>query len=136
MKVLPFKIPKPNEDAIIYQEDHELVFYDKLHQHEEIQLSYIAQGIGTLIVGDRVNTYKKGDIIVIGSNLPHVFKSETSENKSLMLTLFFTRESFGMEFFDLEEMKVIDPFFKRSVNGIKVSQHELHRTFLKLKDHM
>jgi len=134
MKVLPFNIPKPNDDAIIYQQDHELVFYDQLHQHEEIQLSFIAEGMGTLIVGDRVNTYKKGDILVIGSHLPHIFKSEYSDKKSLMLSLFFTHRSFGNDFFRLAEMKVIDPFFKKSVNGFKVSQHELHNIFLELKD--
>jgi hypothetical protein len=41
MKVLPFKIPKPKSGAIIVQEDLASVFYDKLHQHEEIQISYI-----------------------------------------------------------------------------------------------
>ena len=58
MKVLPFRITKPNDDALIYQEDHEFIFYDKLHQHKEIQLSYIAKGSGTLIAGDSINSYK------------------------------------------------------------------------------
>ena len=78
MKVLPFKIPKPENNAIVYQEDIEIYFYDKLHQHEEIQLTLIKKGKGTLIVGDSINYYDKGDILVIGSNIPHVFKSDTS----------------------------------------------------------
>nr|WP_305069560.1 hypothetical protein [Flavobacterium covae] len=44
MKVFPFKIPKAKEEAIIYQFDKELILYDKLHQHEEIQISYIEKG--------------------------------------------------------------------------------------------
>ena len=64
MKVLPFKIPKPLHDALIYQVDFEDAFYDKLHQHEEIQMSWIVEGKGTLIVGDTINNYKKDDIIV------------------------------------------------------------------------
>ena len=75
------------------------------HQHEEIQVSYIAEGEGTLVVGDTVNHYKKGDVLVIGSKLPHVFKSEVNTNKkSLMLSLFFTESSFGKHFFKLEEL--------------------------------
>ena len=121
MKVLPFEIPKPTKDALIYQEDHELVFYDKLHQHQEIQLSYLVEGEGTLVVGDTVNQYKKGDVLVIGSNLPHVFKSEVNANKkSLMLTLFFTREGFGKHFFDLEELHSLSSFFRHAENGFKV----------------
>ena len=134
MKVLPFQIPKPNNDALVYQEDYEFSFYDKLHLHDEIQLSYIVKGQGTLIVGDTVNSYEKGDIIVLGGNLPHVFKSENSKQKSLMLSLFFTSNSFGIDFFELDEMKIVMPFFKRCVNGFKAKSELLAHYFLKLKD--
>ena len=133
MKALPFIIPKPNKEAIIYQEDHEYIFYDKFHQHEEIQLSYIAEGEGTLIVGDTINSYTKGDILVLGSNLPHVFKSEKSNTKSLMLSLFFTKDSFGKDFFDLEELQTLKLFFKNAINGFKVTSSELVHRFLTLK---
>jgi AraC-like DNA-binding protein len=121
MKVLPFKIPKPENNAIVYQEDIEIYFYDKLHQHEEIQLTLIKEGKGTLIVGDSINYYDKGDIIVIGSNIPHVFKSDTVENSnSFMQSLFFSKDSFGTNFFELEELKELKPFFKRSRHGFKI----------------
>ena len=137
MKVLPFKIPKPEHDALVYQEDFELVFYDKFHQHEEIQVSYIAEGEGTLVVGDTVNHYKKGDVLVIGSKLPHVFKSEVNTNKkSLMLSLFFTENSFGKHFFKLEELSQFRLFFKRSENGLKATSHKqkLQYYFFQLKE--
>jgi AraC-like DNA-binding protein len=122
LKVLPFKIPKPLHDALIYQVDLEDVFYDKLHQHEEIQMSWIVEGKGTLIVGDTVNNYKKDDIIVLGSNLPHVFKSDVSVGKkSHMVTLFFHKNGFGRDFFELEELREVLPFFKKSLHGFKVS---------------
>lgn len=122
MKILPFKIPKLEHDALIYQEDKALYFYDKLHQHEEIQVSYIAEGTGTLIVGDTINDYNQGDVLVIGANLPHVFKSEKKDNTfSNMITLFFTKDAFGVQFFSLEELRELQYFFKRSTNGFKVS---------------
>lgn len=125
MKVLPFKIPKPDFDALIFQEDKGVLFFDKLHQHEEIQLSLIIEGEGTLIVGDTINYYKPGDVLVIGSNLPHVFKSDTHVNEnSHMLTLFFTESSFGSTFFNLEELKELKPFFKRSKQGFKTTSHK------------
>ena len=136
MKVLPFQIPKPTNDALIYQEDHEYVFYDKLHQHEEIQLSYIAEGEGTLVVGDTISNYKKGDVLAFDGNLPHVFKSEPNpEEKSLMLTLFFTRDSFGDDFFDLEELSEIQSFFTRIANGFKITSNKtsLEEAFTSLK---
>ena len=76
MKVLPFTIPKPEPSGLIYQEDHEWLFYDQLHQHEELQISYIVKGSGTLIVSEAIGSYSEGDVFVIGGNVPHVFKSE------------------------------------------------------------
>jgi len=125
MKVLPFKIPKPEFDALIFQEDRGNFFFDKLHQHKEIQLSLILEGEGTLIVGDTINYYKPNDILVIGSNIPHVFKSDLkSSNTSHMLTLFFTETAFGNDFFKLEELKEFSTFFKRSKQGFKVISHK------------
>ena len=114
MKVLPFKIPKPGKEALVYQEDHELKFYDKLHEHEEIQISYIAKGSGSLLLGDTINEYHEGDILVIGEHVPHVFRSDnTATDKSVMYTLFFTKHSFGKEFFKLTEMSGIEVFSMR-----------------------
>ena len=106
MKVLPFTIIKPKKDALILQEDKEEVFYSQLHQHEEYQISYIKTGEGSLIVGNTINRYKEDDLFVIGSNLPHVFNSDIGTiKKSHMLTIFFTKESFGNGFFEIEELK-------------------------------
>ncbi|MDT7832332.1 AraC family transcriptional regulator [Flavobacteriaceae bacterium S356] len=135
MKVLPFQIPKPEYDALIYQEDHEYIFYDKFHQHKEIQVSLIAKGSGTLIVGDTINDYKEGDVLVIGGNLPHVFKSDNGlTDKSLMLTLFFTKSAFGGSFFELEELRTLHSFFKKAENGFKaISTAALKELFTSLK---
>lgn len=136
MKIFPFKIPKPEHDALVYQEDVGVSFYDKLHQHEEIQISLIVEGEGTLIVGDTINYYKPNDILVIGSKLPHIFKSDLSlSNNSKMLSLFFTQYSFGNQFFELEELRMLRPFFKRATHGFKMvtHQHRAKKLFLNLK---
>lgn len=136
MKVYPFKIPKPQNNALIYQEDIQLVFYDKLHQHDEIQISFIKKGNGTLIAGDRISSYTDNDIIIIGSNLPHAFKSEPkSKIDSKMLSLFFTETSFGNSFFDLHEFTEVHSFFSKSLQGLLVKSNkiEIIEHFKKLK---
>ena len=122
MKVLPFTIPKPKRDALIIQEDYQKGFYGFLHRHEELQISYIAQGEGVLIVRDAISSYTAGDVIIFGSNVPHVFKSNEKSNKpSRMLSIFFTRTSFGSDFFQTEELKSLHTFFKKSENGFKLT---------------
>lgn len=137
MKVLPFKIPKAQNIGLIYQEDKAQYFYNKLHQHEDIQLCTIIKGEGTLIVGDRINDYKTGDVLIIGSNLPHVFKSDaTNIKESFMVSLFFTEHSFGKDFFSLDDFKELTSFFKKSMSGFKLlsNQQKVQERFLSLKN--
>ena len=136
MKVLPFKIPKPENNALIYQEDIEFIFYDKLHQHDEIQISFIEKGTGTLLVGDTISSFAENDIFILGSNLPHAFKSDKNgTEKSKMLTLFFTETSFGESFFKLNELAEINYLFSKSLQGsnLKSNRPEIIKNFLKLK---
>lgn len=122
MKVLPFNIIKSKRDSLILQEDKERVFYSQLHQHKEIQISLILKGTGSLVVGNTVNRYNEGNILVFGSNLPHVFKSDENVlEDSHMITLFFTKDSFGIGFFETEELKRLHSFFKKAENGFKIS---------------
>lgn len=135
MKIFPFKIPKSGEEPLIYQEDREIVFYDKLHQHEDIQISFIEKGEGAVFAGDTISHYKEGDILVIGSNLPHVFRSDVHENESsIMRTLFFTMNSFGTDFFSLSTFKSIQPFIESSKNGFIIhnAPKKISKSFKKL----
>ncbi|WP_437398005.1 AraC family transcriptional regulator [Flagellimonas lutimaris] len=131
MKVLPFKIPKPKNEALVYQIDREQVFYDQLHQHGEIQISYVEKGAGSLIVGDSINEYKAGDILVIGSFIPHVFRNDTRiKEESLMHTLFFDQDSFGKGFFQLTDLSSIQNFFDKSEFGMLI--HSRKRNIIPL----
>ncbi|MDC8002881.1 AraC family transcriptional regulator [Aureisphaera galaxeae] len=123
MKVLPFTIVKSGKDTILLQEDLTDTFYGLLHQHEEFQISYIKQGKGSLIVGDTLNRFETGDVVVLGGNLPHVFKNNSEgHGQCHMLSVFFTPDSFGSEFFKIEELKSLISFFRKAENGFKITQ--------------
>lgn len=125
MKVLPFQIPKPEARGLIYQEDKAPMFYPHLHQHEEIQISLILSGEGELIVGDTVSFFKPNDVFIIGSNIPHLFRNKISEDRDAhMLSLFFTRHSFGRSFFDLAEMKSLQSLLRNLENGVQLLSHQ------------
>ena len=104
MKIYPFKIPKPIENQLVVQEDKQSTFYNKLHQHEEIQISLILKGQGKLLASGGIHQYKNQDIIVLGGNLPHMFQSDVDEEDSHMISLFFTKSTFGGTFFNLPDV--------------------------------
>jgi len=125
MKVLPFNIPKPLGHNLIVQVDEAPSFYNQLHQHKEIQLSFIEKGQGKLIVGNSVHQYNKGDFFLIGSNSPHLFQNGQTVGNVKMISLFFTRESFGAGFFDLADVEELKRFFKYSVEGFQLISHQI-----------
>ncbi|WMI65232.1 AraC family transcriptional regulator [Aestuariibaculum sp. YM273] len=137
MKVLPFKIPKPENEALVYQEERLRVLYDQLHQHSEIQISYVEKGAGTLIVGDTINDFSPNDILVLGSDVPHVFRTDVNfSEETVVYTLFFDRNCFGKHFFDLPDLESIHDFFTDSEYGMKIltRKNKLTKLFLKLKN--
>ncbi len=125
MKVHPFKIPKPVHTSLLVQVDRAGSFYAKLHQHEEIQISCILQGNGKLVIADSIHPYGPGDSVVIGQNCPHVFQSNPSGDVSHMVSLFFTKKSFGEEFFEIPELAQLRGFFGRSDAGFLVKSNKV-----------
>ena len=113
MKVLPFKIPKPENVTLYVQHYKGESFYEKLHQHKEIQISVVLKGEGTYIIGDCVGDFKQHDIFVLGENLPHVFKRDALfEHETEMVSLFFSKNSFGESFFELPEFEYFKKFLR------------------------
>lgn len=131
MKVLPFKIPKPENVTLYIQNYKGESFYEKLHQHKEIQISLILEGEGTYIIGDCVGEFKKNDIFVIGENLPHIFKRDTAfESETEMVSLFFSKNSYGEAFFELPEFEHLHSFFDDSILGFQVESNQQQLTLL------
>lgn len=118
MKPLPFTIPMPAKMAIMYQLDKG-VLYKQFHQHEEVQISWIQTGEGTLIAGDTIHQYEADDLIVLGGHQPHVFRA--SSQSSTMHSVFFSAEAFGKTFLDLDEGKWIKEFHAFAKAGLKTA---------------
>lgn len=136
MKVLPFSIPKPATETLYAEEYKGENFYEKLHQHKEIQISLVTEGEGTYIIGDCVGEYNSNDIFVIGENLPHVFKRDAfCEDHCTMNTVFFSKYAFGEHFFDLPDFQHFQGFFNNSDLGYQVlsNKEEISRLLPTIK---
>jgi len=113
---------KPAFEAIsfTYQkfDEHSTNTNNRWHYHPEIELVYVNGGMGKRQIGSHVSYYTNGDLILIGSNLPHCgFTDVLTGNKSetvVQMKLDFL----GNDFFNIPEMKKIQTLFEVSRGGI------------------
>lgn len=128
MKVLQFTIPVPLDKSIIVQKDVLPYFYPHLHRHQEIQLTWIQQGEGTLVADNNMHAFRPNEIYWLGANQPHIFKSEASyfqpksRKKIVALVIFFNPDGELAGFFNLPEIKVLKNFIQQHQSGFKVPQ--------------
>lgn len=128
MKVLPFTIPPSQDKTILLQEDALPYFYPHLHRHEEIQLTLVLKGEGTLLVGSNMHPFVPNEVYLIGANIPHVFKSDStyfvpdSTKDVHALTIFFNPNGKLASLFDLPELKSVQSFFSTYYSGFKIPQ--------------
>ncbi|WP_298930726.1 AraC family transcriptional regulator [uncultured Allomuricauda sp.] len=88
------------------------------HYHPEMELVYIKGGSGKRQIGSHVSYFRDGDLILIGSNLPHCgFTDRLTGNKSETL-VHMKADFLGSDFFDIPEMKNIQKLFEVAKGGI------------------
>jgi AraC-like DNA-binding protein len=124
MKVIPFSIPKDTNEAFRVQIDELPRLYDHLHQHPEIQLTCILESEGTLLAGDYIGRFVPGDVFVLGSNQPHVFRNDAvygSKGKNAKaISLFFDESTLGETFWNLPEIHSLKYFLRNSAAGFRL----------------
>ncbi len=101
-------------------------FETNWHKHEECELIVITEGHGTVLVGDYIGEYKKGDVFLLASNLPHWFRKSHQKMIGCAVVIHFLKDFWGTQFLHLPEMKKITQLLESGNNGVQL-QHSLQR---------
>lgn len=91
------------------------------HFHPEFELTLILKGEGQRYVGSQVNAFIDGDLVFLGSNLPHCWVNQPLENENVSSIVIQFGDTFlGNEWIDLPEMQKVKSFFEKSKMGIEI----------------
>src|SRR5690606_18787099 len=83
------------------------------HYHPEIELVYVKGGAGKRQIGSHISYYTEGDLILIGSNLPHCgFTDKFTGNENEVVTQKLL-DILNTEIMNIQELPNIQLLFKR-----------------------
>ncbi len=126
MKPHLLKIPLQPEHSFNVRYDAVPHFYDKWHYHAEAELVYIIKGSGWQFIGDTMHHFKPGDLILLGANLPHLWRSDEqflekdSKLRVEAIVIHFLPDCFGETFFRLPENRDIHKLLTEAEKGVRV----------------
>jgi len=96
------------------------------HYHSALELIYIKKGRGTQFIGDSIKNFNDGDVVLLGSNLPHYWRFdpeffETKDGEPVdVYAVHFKEEFLGKDFLNLPENQEIKRIFAQAKQGIKL----------------
>lgn len=94
------------------------------HYHDELELVYFKNGNGTQFVGDNISNFKNGDIVLVGSNLPHYWQySEQFKDAAIeVYVVHFSKDFWGKDFLNLPENIELAKVIEQSKQGIQIKE--------------
>ncbi len=88
------------------------------HYHPEYEIVCVFEGSGRRHVGNHLSYYEDGDLVLIGSNLPHGGFGYGSVGTHEEVVIQFTDDFLGDKFLEKPEMEAIKKLFERAKQGI------------------
>lgn len=76
MKAILVRERKTLNTSISFDGDEYNHFYNPWHFHPDCELTLILKSYGQRQVGDCIENFGPGDLVLVGSNLPHVWKND------------------------------------------------------------
>ncbi|WP_374443324.1 AraC family transcriptional regulator [Epilithonimonas sp.] len=88
------------------------------HYHPEIELIFVYKGSGKRQIGSNISYFTDGDLILIGSNLPHCGMTNENTKNEYEVVIQFSKEFLGQDFWKAVEMSRISVLLEKAKSGI------------------
>lgn len=109
-------------NSFLIRKFNQTEFTSPYHFHPEYELTLIVKGKGNRYVGNHMAGYSTGDLVLLGTNLPHCWKTENvirEEINSSSIVIQFNEDFLGNDFFTKPELSLILHLLQKSAHGIQ-----------------
>lgn len=96
------------------------------HYHPKMELVLILESTGTRFIGDNIERFHPGEIVLIGKNLPHLWLHEKINSVSKLKArnhVIHFHEHFAEGFSKIPEMAFIKKLFDKASRGISFKKN-------------
>jgi AraC-like DNA-binding protein len=127
MKPHAIKVIVNPEHSFSVRQDVVPYFFSQWHHHPEVELVHIEKGTGIQFIGDHVARFKAGDVMMVGADLPHVWRCDEAymqgrNDMNAAATVIHFREQFwGPSFLELPENKAVKDMLELSKRGLLIT---------------
>jgi len=103
-------------------------FYPLWHYHPQCEIMLIKEGAGNRYVGDSFSPFSKGEIILLGPNIPHVFRSDPeyfvngSKKMVKAIVLYWNYKLSKNDLFNLNEFAPIRELLQQTKRGLLIKE--------------
>jgi AraC-like DNA-binding protein len=95
------------------------------HFHPEHQLTLVLKSRGYRVVGDSLAPLASGDLVLVGSNLPHVWHQDDSAGRSAQavhaIVIRFLDSFLGDHFLQRPELEPVRLLLRRAARGLQIT---------------
>jgi AraC-like DNA-binding protein len=127
MKIEKTKITSYLNSAVSVISREDSFFQSPFHSHPELELVYIKESYGKRIVGNSVAPFESGDMVFLGSDVPHVWLNDEiyyqgiNKLKAKAIVVYFNKDIFGPSFYELKETQKINNLFNQAGKGLSIT---------------
>ena len=119
MKIAFEKVLSDSGSSFAIRDKRERGFKGIYHFHPELELTQILKGTGQRFVGDNISAFREGDLVLLGSNLPHRYTSDPSERQFARARVIqFSEDHLGGGVLTAPECQELALLFERASRGL------------------
>lgn len=90
------------------------------HFHPELQLCHVTRGCGRRLIGDRLCDIEPGEVVLPGSNLPHVWRyDECGRGDIEAAVIHFDADVLGSDWLNRSELRDVRLLLSRASQGLQ-----------------
>lgn len=105
------------------------------HYHKEYELIYIISGHGVRLVGDNLTNFQSGELVMVGPNIPHLWRTSKGIDESDRIVIKFDELPNGTDVFSLPEFSNIRSLLIKAGNGISFGagiRRQIHQYIIEM----